>query len=67
VRTAETDTTAAHNGFAGTRRGGGAILHHRHIRPVLIREWSPKMDGIAGIIGASQTTSSTWLPRQRVT
>ena len=39
--------------FARTRRGGGAILHHRHIRPVLIREWSPKMDGIAGTIWAS--------------
>src|SRR6478609_5586500 len=49
--------------FARTRRGGGAILHHRHIRPVLIREWSPKMDGIAGTIWASQTTSSTWPPR----
>ena len=53
--------------FARTRRGGGAILHHRHIRPVLIREWSPKMDGIAGTIWASQTTSSTWPPRQLVT
>ena len=21
-------------------------MHHRHIRPVLIRDWSPKMDGI---------------------
>jgi hypothetical protein len=53
--------------FARTRRGGGAILHHRHIRPVLIREWSPKMDGIAGTIWASQNTSSTWPPRQLVT
>jgi hypothetical protein len=53
--------------FARTRRGGGAILHHRHIRPVLIREWSPKMDGIAATIWASQTTSSTWPPRQLVT
>jgi hypothetical protein len=43
------------------------ILHHRHIRPVLIREWSPKMDGIAGTIWASQTTSSTGPPRQLVT
>jgi hypothetical protein len=50
--------------FARTRRGGGAILHHRHIRPVLIREWSPKMDGIAGTIWASQTTSSTRPLRQ---
>jgi hypothetical protein len=24
--------------FAGTRRGGGAILHHRHVRSVLIRD-----------------------------
>jgi hypothetical protein len=53
--------------FARTRRGGGAILHHRHIRPVLIRDWSPKMDGIAGTIWASQTTSSTGPPRQLVT
>jgi hypothetical protein len=50
--------------FARTRRGGGAILHHRHIRPVLVRDWSPKMDGIAATIWASQTTSSTWPLRQ---
>ena len=50
--------------FARTRRGGGSILHHRHIRPVLIRDWSPKMDGIAATIWASQTTSSTWPLRQ---
>jgi hypothetical protein len=42
-------------------------LHHRHTRPVLIREWSPKMDGIAGTIWASETTGSTWPPRQLVT
>jgi hypothetical protein len=46
--------------FARNRRGGGAILHHRHIRPVLIREWSPKIDGIAGSIWASQTTIRPW-------
>jgi AcrR family transcriptional regulator len=34
---------------------------------VLIHEWSPKMDGIAGTIWASHTTSSTWPPRQLVT
>jgi hypothetical protein len=50
--------------FARTRRGGGSILHHRHIRPVLIRDWSPKMDGITATIWASQTTSSTWPLRQ---
>ena len=27
--------------FALNRRGGNVILHHRHIRPVLIRDWSP--------------------------
>jgi hypothetical protein len=39
----------------------GAILparppHHGHIRPALIRDWSPKMDGITATIWASQTT-----------
>ena len=49
--------------FAGTRRGGGNILHHRHLRSVLIREWwSPKMDGIAATIWASQTTNH-YLPK----
>jgi hypothetical protein len=37
-------------------RGGRVILHHGHIRPVLIREWSPEMDGIAATIWASRTT-----------
>ena len=38
------------------RRGGRVILHHGHIRPVLIRDWSPEMDGIAATIWASRTT-----------
>ena len=38
------------------RRGGRVILHHGHIRPVLIRDWSRSMDGIAATIWASQTT-----------
>jgi TniQ len=38
------------------RRGGRVILHHGHIRPVLIREWSTPMDGIMATIWASQTT-----------
>ena len=38
------------------RRGGRVILHHGHIRPVLIRAWSPEMDGITATIWASQTT-----------
>ena len=32
------------------------ILHHGHIRPVLIRDWSRSMDGIAATIWADQTT-----------
>ena len=38
------------------RHGGKVILHYRHIRPVLIRDWSPRMDGITATIWASQTT-----------
>jgi hypothetical protein len=43
--------------FSINRRGGNLLLHHRHIRPVLIREWSPPMDGITATIWASSTTS----------
>jgi hypothetical protein len=38
------------------RRGGRVLLHHGRIRPVLIRDWSRPMDGIAATIWASQTT-----------
>jgi len=43
--------------FAVNRLGGNGILHHRHIRPVLIRDWSRPMDRIAATVWASQTTS----------
>jgi hypothetical protein len=43
--------------FGVHRRGGSVLLHHRHIRPVLIREWSPPMEGITATIWVSQTTS----------
>jgi TniQ len=43
--------------FAVNRRGGNVLLHHRHIRPVLIRDWSTPMDGIAATIWATRTTS----------
>jgi hypothetical protein len=42
--------------FGLNRRGGSVILHHRHIRRVLIREWSPTMDGITATIFASRAT-----------
>lgn len=48
--------------FAINRRGGGIILHHRHIRPVLVRDWSPKMDGLEATIWASQSTHAVGRP-----
>jgi hypothetical protein len=42
--------------FTLHRHGGNVILYHRHIQPVLIRDWSPKMDGIKATIWASHTT-----------
>jgi hypothetical protein len=38
------------------RRGGRVILHHGHLRSVLIRDWSRSMEGIAATIWASRTT-----------
>jgi hypothetical protein len=39
-------------------------LHHRDIQPVLIRDWSPPMDGITATIWASQATGhpANWTP-----
>ena len=50
--------------YAASRRGGNVILHHRHIRPVLVRDWSPAMDGITATIWASQATGhpKSWTP-----
>jgi hypothetical protein len=42
--------------FAVNRRGGNLIVHHRHLHPVLARDWAPKLDGITATIFASQTT-----------
>ncbi len=41
--------------FARRPEGGNVILHHRHVRPVLIRPWSPAMENIDGAIWASAT------------
>jgi hypothetical protein len=40
--------------FGINRRGGNVILHHRHIRPVLIRDWSPRMDASAQQYGPAE-------------
>lgn len=42
--------------FALKRRGGDSILHHRHLRPVLVRDWSRAMDGIQATIYESANT-----------
>lgn len=39
--------------FMVNRRGGGGILHHRHIGAVLSREWAAPMDGITATIAAT--------------
>lgn len=45
--------------FSRRPDGGNVILHHRHIRPVLIRPWSPAMENIQGAIWASATLDQT--------
>lgn len=42
--------------FGRNRRGSGVILHHRHVWPVLVRDWSTPMDGIQATIWVSTTT-----------
>ena len=45
--------------FLVKRNGGSTILHHRHLSPVLVRDWSPAMDGIKATIYASRSTFHT--------
>ena len=40
--------------FGQNRRAGNLLLGHRHLRPVLIRDWSPRPDGVAASISATQ-------------
>ncbi len=42
--------------FLVKRRGGGTMLHHRHLSPVLVRDWSRPMDGIKATIWESRST-----------
>lgn len=42
--------------FGRNRRAGSVILHHRTVQPVLVREWSVKMERYAGAIWQSQRT-----------
>lgn len=45
--------------FSWTRAGGKTMLFHRHLAPVLVRDWSPRMDLFLGSIHASASTSQT--------
>ncbi len=40
--------------FTRKRQPGNVILHHRHIKPALIREWSTPMQELRGAIWLSQ-------------
>jgi hypothetical protein len=42
--------------FARNRRGGRVILYHRHIGPVLARDWSRKMEQFVDTVEASAET-----------
>jgi hypothetical protein len=42
--------------FKLNRRGGSAILYHRHLKPVISRPWATPMDGITATIIASGST-----------
>lgn len=44
--------------FMRNRQAGTVILHHRHVHPVLVREWSPDRALFASVIWASQTTTA---------
>jgi hypothetical protein len=46
----------AYQGFPH-RRGGDAMLHHRSLNPVLIRDWSRKMELFAGALDVCASVS----------
>jgi hypothetical protein len=49
--------------YAKHRRGGDGMLHHRTLNPVIIRDWSAKMQLFAGAI---QLTASTRFETRRI-
>jgi hypothetical protein len=42
--------------YVRNRRGGRGILYHRHINPVLVRDWSIRMDLFTATVEASDNT-----------
>lgn len=55
-RSEDTRLTSAH-WFAAHRRGGDAMLHHHSLNPVLIRDWSRKMELFAGALDVCASVS----------
>ena len=45
--------------FTRKRQPGNVILHHRHVRPALIREWSTPMQELRGAIWQSQRAGNS--------
>lgn len=45
--------------FARNRRGGRVILYHRHLGPVLIRDWSTPADLFTATVAASADTQQS--------
>jgi hypothetical protein len=42
------------------RRGGDAMLHHRTLNPVIIRDWSTKMEVFTAALALTTKTSTKW-------
>ncbi|RLK58434.1 hypothetical protein [Actinokineospora cianjurensis] len=51
--------------FTRHRRGGDTLLHHRTLNPIIIRDWSPRMELFAGALTNTATTRTHQPPRPR--
>lgn len=49
--------------FARNRQAGRVILYHRHIGPVLVRDWSTRMDLFTGTVAPAPKPGTTANPR----
>ncbi len=58
VKDAEQKRRVAADRFVIKNRcGGDAILHHRSLKPIVIRDWSTRMELFSGALNASASTS----------
>jgi hypothetical protein len=56
-KNAETKRRTSAEWFACHHRGGDAMLHHRTLNPVVIRDWSVKMEMFTSAVALTATTS----------